>query len=156
MTTPPPDQSPDGEQPPGEPPLPPAYASTPTPYPYPPPPNPYPYPTPPYPYPYGASPPRPRPRISAGMAVLGTFVYFAINLVVAFMAIAISSSSAGNGVLIGAAALLAVIAFGAGGALLAIRNANWKGIGLGLMIGWALTSLFTAGFCTGINPTMYT
>ncbi len=156
MTTPPPDQSPDGEQLPGEPPLPPAYASTPTPPPYPPPPNPYPPPPYPYPYPYGAPPPRPGPRISAGMAVLGTFGYFVINLVVGFMAIAISSSSAGNGVLIGAAVLLAAIAFGGGGALVAVRNANWKGIGLGLMIGWALTSLFTAGFCTGINPTMYT
>ena len=31
-----------------------------------------------------------------------------------------------------------------------------KGLGLGLMIGWAVTSLFTVGFCTGINPEMYT
>ena len=30
-----------------------------------------------------------------------------------------------------------------------------EGLGLGLMIGWALTSLVTVGFCTGINPTMY-
>jgi hypothetical protein len=28
-------------------------------------------------------------------------------------------------------------------------------MGLGLMIGWALWSITTAGFCTGINPGLY-
>ncbi len=27
---------------------------------------------------------------------------------------------------------------------------------MGLMIGWALTSILTAGICTGLNPAMYT
>jgi hypothetical protein len=89
-----------------------------------------------------------------GMAVLGSFVYFMINFVIAFMAIAAADS--GKGVLIGATVLLAAIAFGGGGALLATPSPTSKGLGLGLMIGWALTSVFTAGFCTGINPTMYT
>ena len=45
---------------------------------------------------------------------------------------------------------------GGGAALLAVRNPHAKGVGLGLMIGWALTSLVTVGFCTGINPALYT
>jgi hypothetical protein len=88
------------------------------------------------------------------MAVLGVFVYFTVNFVIAFMAIVAVDS--GKGVLIGAAMLLAAIAFGGGGALLARPSPTAKGLGLGLMIGWALTSVFTAGFCTGLNPTMYT
>jgi hypothetical protein len=48
-----------------------------------------------------------------------------------------------------------VVAFGGGGLLVA-RGRPWaKGLGLGLMIGWALTSIFTLGICTGINPTIY-
>ncbi|QUR69987.1 hypothetical protein F6B93_20950 [Mycobacterium spongiae] len=57
-------------------------------------------------------------------------------------------------IVIGAIAL-GFIAFGAGGVLVALRNPWARGIGLGLMIGWALTSIVTAGFCTGVNPTMY-
>jgi hypothetical protein len=53
------------------------------------------------------------------------------------------------------AVLLALIAFGGGAALLRSRNPNTRGLGVGLMVGWALMSLFTAGFCTGINPELY-
>ena len=54
------------------------------------------------------------------------------------------------------AVVLALIAFGGGAVLLLLRSPYAKGIGLGLMIGWALTSVFTVGFCTGINPGLYT
>lgn len=155
MITPPPGQSPDDHPPEGQwqpgPPPPPGYPyhpGQPPGYPY--------YPGPPPPgYPYG--PPQPRSRIAIGMVFAGTGAYFAINLVVAFAALAAASSDTkgGNTVLGVAAAMLALIAFGGGAGLLASHNRYAKGLGLGLMIGWALTSLVTVGFCTGINPTMY-
>jgi hypothetical protein len=30
-----------------------------------------------------------------------------------------------------------------------------QGLGMGLMIGWALVSIVSAGFCTGLNPGLY-
>lgn len=58
-------------------------------------------------------------------------------------------------VAIGAVAF-ALIAFGGGGVLIARGKSPYaKSIGLGLMIGWALTSILTVGFCTGLNPVMY-
>jgi hypothetical protein len=91
------------------------------------------------------------------MVFAGSGLYFAINLFVglALITVAGSTSQGGNAVLAGAAVLLVLIAFAGGAALLASSNRYAKGLGLGLMIGWALTSLFTVGFCTGINPAMY-
>ena len=100
----------------------------------------------------------PASRISVGMVFAGCGAWAIINVTVALAAIAASlgASSGSDNVALGAAALgLVVIAFGVGGGLLAARNRHAKGLGLGLMIGWALTSLFTVGFCTGINPGMY-
>ena len=54
------------------------------------------------------------------------------------------------------AVVLALVALGGGGALLATSNTMGKGLGLGLMIGWAFLSLVSVGFCTGLNPEMYT
>ena len=91
MTTPPPGQSPDDHPPEGQwqpgPPPPPGYPyhpGQPPGYPY--------YPGPPPPgYPYG--PPQPRSRIAIGMVFAGSAAYFAINLVVAFAALAAAASS---------------------------------------------------------------
>ena len=148
MTMPPPGQSPDDDHPPAGqwqpgPPPPPGY-------PY------YPGPPPPPGYPYGPQPP-PGSRIAIGMVFAGSGLYFAINLFVGLALIAVSGSTSqgGKAMLAGAAVLLVVIAFAGGAALLASSNRYAKGLGLGLMIGWALTSLFTVGFCTGINPAMY-
>jgi hypothetical protein len=126
--------------------IPPAYPG------FPPPPPGYPA----YPYP----PPQPQRRISVLMVILGPFLYAALNLVVGFLALMVAGSvdSTGNGPVAavgGAAVLLALIAFGGGAALLASKNPAAKGLGIGLMVGWALVSLFSAGFCTGINPSVY-
>jgi hypothetical protein len=110
----------------------------------------YPYPPPP--------PPAPR-RISVGMVFVGPLIYGAINLVVGFMAFIVAGSTtnqAANVVWAVIAVVLVLVAFGGGTVLLLMRSPYAKGIGLGLMIGWALTSVFTVGFCTGINPEMYT
>lgn len=115
------------------------------------------YPTAPG-YPYGG-PPKPEPRISMAMVILGPFVYAVINFVIALMAVMTAGSRVepqqGNTVLGFGAVLLALIAFGGGAALLCSRSPNARGLGIGLMVGWALMSLFTAGFCTGINPELY-
>ncbi|WP_249383758.1 hypothetical protein [Mycobacterium sp. DBP42] len=137
--------------------IPPAYHGGP---PAPPPPAPG-YPAYPYPpgYPYGP-PPQPQRRISVAMVILGPFLYAALNLVIGFIAFmgAGATDSAGgsaNAVLGGAAVLLAFIAFGGGTLMLLSKNPTAKGLGIGLMVGWALVSLFTAGFCTGVNPDLY-
>jgi hypothetical protein len=163
-TEPPADETPDDDGPPGdqtpayeqpyEQPGPPAGG---VPQDYPPPPPGYPYYPPPG-YPYGPPPPKPKSRIHIGMVFAGSAIYFVINFFIGFAAFAVAGSAVSDGInvaLLSAAVLLAVIAFGGGGGLLAVRSPYAKGLGLGLMIGWALTSVFTVGICTGINPEIY-
>ncbi|MGA5463565.1 hypothetical protein [Mycobacterium sp. NPDC050041] len=112
------------------------------------------YPPPGYPY-YPA--PQQKSGISAGLAVLGTLLYIMVNSVLAFAAFIVGAqTSNSDAVFGGAAVMLLLIAFGGGAALLRSKNPNARGLGLGLMIGWAVTSLVTVGFCTGINPELYT
>jgi hypothetical protein len=169
MTTPPPGDDQNGDDipppPPPEQPLPPAYLPQP---PWNPPPQGYPppsgYPPPGYPPPPGYRPPGQydypppvpphTPRISVGMAFLGAFIYFALNFVIAFAVLAAADSNGHASVVVGAV-VLALIAFGGGGTLLATAKATGKGLGLGLMIGWAILSVVSVGFCTGINPELY-
>lgn len=168
MTTPPPGVPPG--PPPGEDPddsaqgfppqdIPPAYQySTPAP-----PPGPYTGPPAPgYPppgYPYGGPPPA-ESRISIGMVFIGPILYATINLVLGFLAFfaagAYDSQGGNPGIVFAAVTvLLALIAFGGGIILLRQSSRHAKGLGIGLMIGWALVSVFTAGFCTGVNPALY-
>jgi hypothetical protein len=140
MTTPPPGDDQNGDVPPDES-LPPAYLPQPPAYP------------PPSGYPPPGPPPR-RPRISVGMAFLGAFLYCAFNLVMGVAVLAIAGSN-GNAAVATGAAVLALAALGGGGALLATSNATIKGLGLGLIIGWAFLSIVSVGFCTGLNPEMY-
>ncbi|MGW4097346.1 hypothetical protein [Mycobacterium sp. NPDC004974] len=163
--TPPPDENPpefgpQSFEPQG---IPPAYHGDPSAPPPPPPGYPaYPYP-PDYQYPPGnpyGPPPQPERRISVLMVVLGPVIYAALNLVIGFagfMGAGAADSSGGNTNLVlgGTAVLLALIAFGGGTLMLLSKNPTTKGLGIGLMVGWALVSLFTAGFCTGINPELY-
>jgi hypothetical protein len=120
------------------------------------------YPPPGYPgspYAYPAPAPPKASRIAIGMVFVGAPVYVLLNVVVGFMAFVLAGSVTnqnGNWV-IGIAALgLALITFVAGGGLVATSNRNAKGFGIGLMVGWALTSIFTVGICTGLNPEVYT
>lgn len=132
--------------------LPPAYLPPPAHYPYYSPP-----PAPGYPYQQGRPPP-PASRISIGMVFAGCALWAIVNVFVALAAIVVSAGAASgsDNVIFGVAAVgLVGVAFGVGGGLLATRNRHAKGLGLGLMIGWALTSLLTVGVCTGINPGMY-
>lgn len=110
----------------------------------------------PYNQPYGAPPPKQPGRVAVGTAIVGTFLYFVINFVIGFGAFIVGAEQESKIVFGGTALLLALLAFG-GGALLLTRNSrDAKGMGLGLMIGWAITSVVSAGFCTGLNPDLYT
>lgn len=51
------------------------------------------------------------------------------------------------------AVLSVVVAFGGGLALVSIPRTWARGLGLGLMIGWALVVLFTAGLCVAVLQT---
>jgi len=114
-----------------------------------------------YPY-YGPDPYRRPVRnessagLVVGLAVAGAFAYFAVNLIVALLVLMLAAeSSSSTAVLATGTVGLALFAFGGGAVLLALRRPWTKGLGLGLMIGWALTSICTVGFCTGINPSIY-
>jgi hypothetical protein len=94
------------------------------------------------------------------MVLLGPFIYAAINLVLGFVAFIaagmVETHTDNSGLVFGLAAIgLFLIAFGGGTVLLRRNSPHARGLGIGLMIGWALVSVFTAGFCTGINPEMY-
>lgn len=114
-------------------------------------------PYPPYPpYPPGWQPPR-RPNSTGevvGLAFAGIGLFIAANVAIAFVA-AILSSGGSDVWLALAAGALALFAFGGGIALVLLRRPWAKGLGLGLMIGWALMTVITAGFCTGVNPALY-
>lgn len=112
----------------------------------------YPQYPPPYPQ-YGYPPPKPN-TVSVGAAIAGVFMFPVLNFAIGIVTVMLSDQgkmTVGLG-----AALLALVTFGAGFALWKSGNPVPKGLGLGLMIGWALTSILTVGFCTGLNPTMYT
>ncbi|MEV4111426.1 hypothetical protein [Nonomuraea sp. NPDC049695] len=88
----------------------------------------------------------------------GLAIYSVLNVVIGVL-VFIAAGSGGAGVtpyLITGTVLLALIGLGAGIGLLFVRRQPWtKGIGLGLMIGWALWSIVSAGYCTGLNPGLY-
>ena len=87
---------------------------------------------------------------------LDTVVAFgAVNLLVGLVVLAVAAEHGGAVVGVGAV-ILALIAFGGGACLIALRRPWTKGLGIGLMIGWALLSITSVGFCTGLNPEMYT
>ncbi|KQY06143.1 hypothetical protein ASD37_17650 [Mycobacterium sp. Root135] len=113
---------------------------------------------PPPPPPGWYPPPPPPPNNTGtvvGLAVVGVLLFGAINLVVGLVVIVLASDYRGAVVGVGAV-ILALIAFGGGAGLIALRRPWAKGLGIGLMIGWALLSITSVGFCTGLNPEMYT
>lgn len=109
-------------------------------------------------------PPNPAPRqggIIAGYAVAGVALFILLNALYGFLVFGVAASieSAENDaaqVIFGLATGFGVLAvFGGGAILILLGKPVTKGLGLGVMIGWALVSICTAGFCTGINPNLY-
>lgn len=92
------------------------------------------------------------------LTFVGIILFVIINAVAFVATIVMADSVRGDGklVVVGiAAALLAVFALVGGILLIRLRRPWTKGLGLGLMIGWALVSIGTSGFCTGVNPSIY-
>lgn len=137
-----PDDQPQNGMPPGQHPQYPQYPQHPQ----------YPSQYPQYPQ-YGYPPPNPN-AVSVGAVIGGVFLFPVLNFGVGFITVMIADQQ--KVLLAFGAALLALIAFGGGFALWKSGNPVPKGLGLGLMIGWALTSILTVGYCTGLNPAMYT
>jgi hypothetical protein len=93
--------------------------------------------------------------MSTGHVFAGIVPYFGINFVGGLIIFSAANGGGHPPVIASAAIVLALIAFGGGGLLLAAGGPAAKGMGLGLMIGWAVTSIVTVGFCTGLNPVMH-
>ncbi|WP_432928295.1 hypothetical protein ACQPZZ_01755 [Microbispora sp. CA-135349] len=90
---------------------------------------------------------------------MGIVAYVVVNFVLFLVTLSVADGIASdhkNVALIGGAVILAAIAFGGGTLLLLLRKPWSRGLGLGLMIGWALLTILTAGLCTGVNPSFYT
>ncbi|MDR8407793.1 hypothetical protein MTP10_03460 [Nonomuraea sp. 3-1Str] len=131
----------------------------------PPPPPPPPPPDGPHqqgPPPYGAWPPPPRPPregspgLVIGLAFAGAALYSLVNVVLGLlMFFAAMGRNGGTPWMAVGAVALALVGLGAGAGLLFVRRPWATGLGLGLMIGWALWSMVSAGYCTGLNPSLY-
>lgn len=93
------------------------------------------------PSPGGPSPAGPSMAGAIWAGVGGIFVNVPISLVVVLA----QNGSAGVGTII-----FAVLVFVGGGALCFVKSRPTRGFAVGLMIGWALLSITTAGFCTGL------
>ncbi|MEV5557201.1 hypothetical protein AB0L44_26390 [Nonomuraea wenchangensis] len=115
----------------------------------PPPPPPPPFPPPP---PQGQGPEPRNTGVIVGLAFAGLFGYVVINFFVGLVAISVAQTVA---FAVGAG-FLALVGLGVGVTFLLLRKSWSIGLGLGLMMGWALVSIVSAGWCTGLNPGMYT
>ncbi|NUW33438.1 hypothetical protein HTZ77_18670 [Nonomuraea sp. SMC257] len=90
------------------------------------------------------------------MTFAGLALYSAVNLLVVLVVLFAAMDDGGNPAWTATGAvILVLVGLGAGAVLLVLRRPWTIGLGLGLMIGWALWSIMSAGFCTGINPGMY-
>ncbi|MBA2891624.1 hypothetical protein [Nonomuraea soli] len=86
------------------------------------------------------------------MAFAGFALFILVNIATALAVLA--SASTRTPVLI-AAVFLALFGLVGGLVLILLRRPWTKGLGMGLMIGWALVSIVSAGWCTGLNPGLY-
>lgn len=85
------------------------------------------------------------------MGGAGVVAFAVLNVLIGFAALSTSEEAA---ILFGAL-MLGAAAFGGGGLMIAVGRRQLKAFGIGLMIGWALLSVISAGYCTGLNPEMY-
>ncbi|WP_214319408.1 hypothetical protein [Nonomuraea sediminis] len=95
--------------------------------------------------------------VIVGLAFAGFAIYSVVNVILGFLLFFGSfNEGRSNPVFAGViAGVLALIGLGTGIGLLFVRKPWATGLGLGLMIGWALWSILSAGICTGLNPEFY-
>lgn len=96
----------------------------------------------------------------AAMALAGATAFIVVNAIAgffAFMVVASVNDDTATKVLFGLTAVASAgAAFGGGWLLIRRKRPAPKGFGLGMMIGWSLVTVFTAGLCTAVNPELYT
>lgn len=81
------------------------------------------------------------PAVATGVA------FVAVTPVVSLLSLAVELP------VIAAVVLGGLALVGAG--LLFVPRWVVRGVGMGLLIGWAVMSVVTAGLCTGLNPSLY-
>lgn len=98
-----------------------------------------------------------RPWVAFLTALLGIVMFVVVNALLFALPIDVWLRSGSNNHvgLIVAAVILLLVALA--GTLLAVRATSYfvKGLGIGLVIGWALVSIVSGGYCTGLNPGLY-
>ncbi|MFE3542751.1 hypothetical protein ACFXK0_07245 [Nocardia sp. NPDC059177] len=93
------------------------------------------------------------------MALAGASTFVGVNAVAGFIAFLIAAANeqnVGRAVFALTGVISAVSAFVGGWLLIRLKKPIPKGFGMGLMIGWALVTVCTAGICTAVNPALYT
>ncbi|MFD4458909.1 hypothetical protein [Nocardia sp. NPDC058480] len=107
----------------------------------------------------GGKPPGQGGQVAA-MALAGAMAFIVANAMAGFfvfMVVASINDDTATKVLFGLTAVAgAAVAFGGGWLLIRRKRPAPKGFGMGLMIGWSLVTVCTAGLCTAINPELYT
>lgn len=106
------------------------------------PPQPPPDHPPPPPDSWSAPPPAGRP-ISVGFIFLGILLVIPMSVAIIF---GLYGQSPGL-----VAGLFAGLVFIGGGGLCFVKSPPARGIGIGLMAGWAILSITTGGLCTGLS-----
>lgn len=91
----------------------------------------------------GPEPERRPPAVSVGLALVGVVLVVPLSFLLVF---ALQGPSLGA-----RAAIFAGVVFIVGGSLCFVRSPQARGIGIGLMTGWALLSITTGGVCTGLQ-----
>lgn len=106
-------------------------------------------------------PEQPKPGTNGATMVAGALSFILGNAVFGFLALMVGGSLAdrygtGFGAVPGFVAVVGIaVAFGVGTVLIRTGDRDKRGWGVGLMVGWALVSMFTVGICTGLNPVLY-
>jgi hypothetical protein len=93
-----------------------------------------------------------------GLTFAGLVAYSIVNTVLGILIFLSTVDQNGSNypIIISCTIFLALFGLGAGAGLQFLRKPWATGLGLGFLIGWALWSILSAGFCTGINPDLYT
>lgn len=104
-------------------------------------------------------PPQGESRNGCAMAAAfagGVALYVLVNFVIVLISFQVGDTLDSEGAgFAGGAVLLALLALG-GGAICFFKGSQVvKALGMGLVFGWSAVSIVTLGYCTGLNPDLY-
>lgn len=81
--------------------------------------------------------------MSVWLAVLGVLLVVPMSFLLVFAIEGLSTGARGG--------IFAGLVFVVGGGLCFVRSPRARGLGIGLMAGWAMLSITTGGICTGLQ-----